>query len=273
MEQSNKQFLYDIVTENKYRLNVLQKSNQLLLKEYQQYYSSMYDLAQSLYKQISFSTNKIRRDFLLEQGMNKNATYHLSRSRIDRYNGYNTQYNLANQIYNKMLLGQNKYSYLFITVNYIHMYKFLVLDNILANMKYIYKQFTYTEMFNNVSGLVIKHEISFNMNDNRLCMTPHTHLILQITPDLIQDLIQELYKYFSDRIIMNDTDIDIKTINNTELDYLRVAKYTAKDFYMSIFHSKDNITIPYNHIVFALLMTKSFRYINSYKNLNIKITK
>ena len=270
---SNKQFLYNIVDENKYRLNILNKSNQLLLKEYDLYHHQMFNLADSLYKQISFSTNKIRRDFLLEQGMNKNATYHLSRSRVDRYNGYNTQNNIANQIYNSMIVGLNEYAYLFITIDYIQMYKFLVLDNILNNMKYIYKQFTYTDMFKQLNGLVIKHELSFKMLNNRLCLIPHTHLILKLTPNLISTLVQDIYKYFSQRIITDDKAIDIKTVNNTDIDFLRVAKYTAKDFYMSVFHSKDNIIIPYNHIVYVLLMTKNFRYINTYKDLNIKITK
>ena len=267
---NDKDLCNEIVAENKYRLNVLSKSNQLLLNEYIPYKGYMFDLANSLYKQISFSTNKIRRDFLQEVGLNRNADYHLSRSRVDRYIGYDSQVTYTKRLYNNMDLNESK-SYIFATINYIHMTKFQPIDIILHNMKFLYRNFTYTNIFNKCTGLVIKHELAFNIYNGILTLTPHSHIIMELNNDLIDELKEDLYKHFKQVVQNPNNDIDIKIVNKTQKDYFNVARYVCKDFYLSIFHSKDNITIPYNHIVYLLLQTKNFRYINSYKNLYFKL--
>ena len=94
---------------------------------------------------------------------------------------------------------------------------------------------------------------------------------MELNNDLIDELKEALYKHFKQVVQNPNNDIDIKIVNKTQKDYFNVARYVCKDFYLSIFHSKDNITIPYNHIVYLLLQTKNFRYINSYKNLYFKL--
>lgn len=267
---NDKEVSKEIVLENKYRLNVLSKSNQLILNEYKPYKSEMYNLSDSLYKQISFSTNKIRRDFLQEVGLNKNADYHLSRSRVDRYIGYDSQITYTKRLYNNMTLDISK-KYIFVTINYIHMSKFLSIDLILHNMKFLYRNFTYTNIFKQLYGVVIKHELSFNINNGKLILTPHSHLILEVDTNEVSDYKQAIYNHFKDIVYDPVKDINIQTVNNTQKDYYNVARYICKDFYESVFHSKDNITIPYNHIVYLLLNTKNFRYLNTYKSLYFKL--
>lgn len=264
-------YFQDIVMENKYRLNILKKHNLILLKEYRLYQYQMDRLAEDLYKTLSFSTNKIRRDFLKESYMNHNAQYHISKLRLDRYNGAKNETNHANDLYNILLNRKSNSAFLFCTIDYIHSPSNIDLDVYLNNIKHLMKSYTYTKQYTLLNGLFVKYEISFGMYKNKLCVTPHIHLIIDIDKNLIEDLILELKEYFKPILHEPNKDLNIQVVKDTEKDYYKLSRYICKDFYTSIFHNKDNSVTPYSHIIYTLLKTKNFRYINSYKSLKIKI--
>ena len=140
-EQYTKYF-QDIVAENRHRLNILKKHNLILLNEYRLYQYEMDRLAEDLYKTLSFSTNKIRRDFLKENYMNPNAQYHISKLRLDRYNGAKSETNHTNALYNILLNRKSNSAFLFITIDYIHSPSNLYIDVYLKNIKHMMKSYT-----------------------------------------------------------------------------------------------------------------------------------
>lgn len=265
-------FYNNIVAENKYRLNVIDKFTDNLKSVYKPYVGTMKDYAMDLYKAISFSTNKVRRDFLKEQGMNANANYHISKSRIDRYNGYKSELANSKSLCDLMLKGKDTYSYLFITLDWIHLTDALDLDMHFDNMKYRFKFLRTMDIYRKITGLFIKHEVAFNIYNGKLTLTPHSHLIIQCNKDDTSAISTEIHKHFAQMVFDIDRDIDIKLINNNEQDFSKVSRYICKDFYYSVFHSRDKITINYSDIIFTLMCTKGFQFINSYGNLKITLS-
>lgn len=266
------EFYNNIVAENKYRINVIDKFTDNLKSIYKPYVGKMSEFADKLYKNLTFSTNKVRRDFLKESGMNVNADYHISKSRIDRYNGLKAELKQSKQLYDLMTKGKDIYTYLFITIDWIHLPDASTIDIQLANMKYRFKFLRTMKVYQYISGMVVKHEIAFNIYRGLLCLTPHTHLIIETTKDNVSTVSKDLYKHFAPMLYNPDKDIDIKLINNNEADLSKVSRYICKDFYYSVFHSRDKITINYSDIIACLMQTKGFQFINSYGNLKITLS-
>lgn len=266
------EFYSNIVAENKQRLNVISKFKDNLKFIYNPFVGKMSEFAEDLYKTLSFSTNKVRRDFLKESGMNMNASYHISKLRVDRYNGLKTELSNSKQLYDLMLKGKDQFSYLFITVDWIRLSNAIDLDIHFANMKYRFKFLRTMNIYSKITGLFIKHEVAFNIYNGSLCLTPHTHFIIQCSKEDLSEISKELYKHFSPMLYNPDKDIDIKIINNSENDFSKVSRYICKDFFYSVFHSRDKITINYSDIVFTLMQSKGFQFINSYGNLKITLS-
>ena len=263
-------YYQDIVQENRYRLNIFKKYDLILFKEFSMYQYLMNSLAESLYNQISLSTTRIRRDKLKEPNIDKEATLYYSKSRIDRLKGARTERNNTISLKNKLLLNMSDSAYLFVTIDYIHSNDFLSIPLYLTTLKNIMKKFLHTSMFNQLDGLIVKYELSFGMYKNKLSATPHIHLILSLKPDLIESLKLSLTEYFKEFIHYDETSIDIKEIEKTDKSFKDISKYICKDFYTTVFHNKDKSITPYQVIMYTLLQTRNFRFINSYKNLNIK---
>lgn len=268
-KNKNMKVYQDIVNENRYRLNILEKYDLILFKQLSLFQYQMKELADSLYNQISLSTNKIRREILKEQMKDMTATYYYSKSRVDRLVSYKSERSNINRLYERLKTKSSDSAYLFITIDYIHTTEYINILSYITTMKNIIKKLLNTSFYKDIEGLFVKYEISFGMYKNKLHISPHIHLILNAKESLLDTLKLNLIEYFKLYIHESENNIDIKKITDNEKSYYNISKYICKDFYTSIFHNKDGSITPYQIIVFISLQTRNFRFINSYKNLNI----
>ena len=274
----NNESLYRfIVNENLHRIKILNCFNDPFPDDrYIIFNQSMIDLSSKLVKQLSFSTNYIRKKILNESNV-INAGYHLSKSRLDYYNANYSQMNNANTIVNMLNNSDKiKYKYYFVTIDYAHMSNLINLNVILHNMKYFIKNFTNTNTFSQIDGLIVKYELNWNIYDKTLVLSPHYHLIIKVNNKFNTNPIDELKQTLSPILDNPDKDFNIKVIDTNPDSLYRVANYISKDVYYRVFHYinkgkvVDSYQIPYSDIVFTILNLNNYQFFNSYKELYFK---
>ena len=274
----NNESLYRfIVNENLHRIKILNCFNDPFPDDrYIMFNQSMIDLSSKLVKQLSFSTNYIRKKILNESNV-INAGYHLSKSRLDYYNANYSQMNNANTIFNMLNNSDKiKYKYYFVTIDYAHMSNLINLNVILHNMKYFIKNFTNTNTFSQIDGLIVKYELNWNIYDKTLVLSPHYHLIIKVNNKFNTNPIDELKQTLSPILDNPDKDFNIKVIDTNPDSLYRVANYISKDVYYRVFHYinkgkvVDSYQIPYSDIVFTILNLNNYQFFNSYKELYFK---
>lgn len=274
----NNESLYRfIVNENLHRIKILNCFNDPFPDDrYIIFNQSMIDLSSKLVKQLSFSTNYIRKKILNESNV-INAGYHLSKSRLDYYNANYSQMNNANTIFNMLNNSDKiKYKYYFVTIDYAHMSNLINLNVILHNMKYFIKNFTNTNTFSQIDGLIVKYELNWNIYDKTLVLSPHYHLIIKVNNKFNTNPIDELKQTLSPILDNPDKDFNIKVIDTNPDSLYRVANYISKDVYYRVFHYinkgkvVDSYQIPYSDIVFTILNLNNYQFFNSYKELYFK---
>ena len=274
----NNESLYRfIVNENLHRIKILNCFNDPFPDDrYIIFNQSMIDLSSKLVKQLSFSTNYIRKKILNESNV-INAGYHLSKSRLDYYNANYSQMNNANTIFNILNNSDKiKYKYYFVTIDYAHMSNLINLNVILHNMKYFIKNFTHTDTFSQIDGLIVKYELNWNIYDKTLVLSPHYHLIIKVNNKFNTNPIEELKQTLSPILDNPDKDFNIKVIDTNPDSLYRVANYISKDVYYRVFHYinkgkvVDSYQIPYSDIVFTILNLNNYQFFNSYKELYFK---
>lgn len=276
----NKDDIYKfIVRENIHRLTVLKNfDNPFPDDKYNLYYSAMKDFTIKIIKRVSYSTNFVRKRILKDDNV-VSASYHLSKLRIDYYNGNYSQYNNTNSIFNILrTIDTGNYKYYFVTIDYLHMSNFLNISAQLQNMKYIIKNFIHTNLFTKISGMIVKYETNWNLYDKKLYLTPHYHLIIKLNNNLYSNVLEDLQKYFSNIVLNPEKDINIKPITDNEKSYYNISKYIAKDVYYRVFHFIDNnknvdtFQVPYSDITFLAMSLNNIQVFNSYKDLHFKLS-
>ena len=273
----NKNYYKFIINENYHRLKVLQNYDKPFLDEYINYEKEFDSFSSKLCKQLSMSTNYIRKHFLNDYNV-ISASYHLSKSRLDFYNGALSQIKNADRIYSILEnVDTENYDLYFITLNYCHASDLTNLNIILHNMKYMYKNYIRTDDYNLIDGMIIKYELCWNLYDNTLVLSPHNHIILKVSKNNTS-VIDKFRDHF--RLVLDnpDNDLNIKLIQDNNEDRLKVAKYISKDVYSQVFHfnnknkeNKDPYAIPYEKIMYVLLHLNNYQFLNSYKDLQFNI--
>ena len=273
---------YDLILkENRRRLYILSNYylNNNWIHDYDLYKDLYIDHTKKLITKISYSNSYIRK-FILHDDSIPTGNYHISKSRIDYYNGYIRQSNNSSIIF-KLLqqIDTNKESVYFFTVDYTISSEFLNADIYLNNLKSIYKNLIHTKIFDLISGMILKYEVSYSLDNGLLRYIPHSHFLLKcnksVSSQLINDLTLYLRKYLSSS---QDNLIHYTEITYNKYSYNSLSKYISKDFYYSIFHFKDrsknldSFIVPQPHIITLLYKTSKFQFFTSYKDFRFNQT-
>ena len=267
-----------IVVENQYRLKVLNYYDIPYLEKYTEYANELKDFIDKLKVELSLSTNYIRKN-ILNDGTVTSANYKKCKRLIDYSKGLKYSRENAKSLYQVLSNINPKYNSLyFITIHHYHLSDLSNLYDCLLGMKQLYYNLVHTELFKSINGMFLKYELSWSLYKNTLILNPHTQIIISVSsPCRDSVIISRVKDYFSKVVLDKDKDINIKQVS-MELESLkRLSNYINKDTYDFIFHStpkqkdKDLFSIPFPDIVFILLKTKGFHFINSYKTLKIKL--
>lgn len=263
-----------ILKENKRRIFILKNYYERpnWLNDYNLYRDEYINFTSKLVKSISFTNAKIRRDFLNDVTI-PTGNYHISKSRIDCFNGYRQQEHNATSIFELLNKTdtQNESVY-FVTVDYTIANDFFNADTYLNKLKAIYKNLVHTSFYNEITGLIIKYEIAYSIYKGLLYYIPHSHLLLKYNKNNSIDIIQSFTEYVRKHIDnTRDNAIKCNEITYNSYSYKDLSGYISKDFYYTIFHFKDrcnaidSFIIPQPHIISLIYSIGSFRFFSSYK--------
>lgn len=268
-----------MVKENQFRLMILNNYYMKFhwLKEYDNVRDELIDYTSNLITPLSLSTNCLRLKFLHDKSV-KDCNYHLSRIRLDTVNSLLSEINNSKTVF-KLMKGIDSLEskYLFVTVNFAHLLDYQritevngIIDSKLLSLK------------NNlipdlIQGLISKYELSYSVRDNLLYLNPHVHLLIKTKIKDSDTLTEYLKNYFTKFVESPENDFNIKSVNNSDLDYKKLANYICKDYYKQLFHyditkiHPDYYNVPYTHIAYLCYKSANRKFLKSYKELRFSL--
>lgn len=266
----NEELLQGIVKHNKYRYYVLDSvptdedyhiDNNDIPDDY---ISLKYDLEAIVKSKValSFSTNKIRQDYLHEEFPVK-YNYHISKLRYDKFNGYQNSCKVYNALLNLFNVYKDCACYHYIIAPY-HNTLFNMTSLNFNTLKSMNRNISYTKRLNDVIGYIIKYELCWSIYKSKLCINPHCHILFFMQNENREDIISSIDEYYTS-YYNNYKDTYYRLVEHTNIDINNICNYIAKDPYDKIFKSDTPIKPEYIDVIAQLSQIRNLHFYNSYK--------
>ena len=254
-----------IVSENKYRYNILSLPNDDIINSMYKPIKNDIDKVIKTSTPLSYSNMFIRQN-LLKEPFKEQHTYYLSKLRYDTYNSYCT----TCKVYNRLLqystnLFRNSYVYHYIIAPYHNQIFDMTALNFMA-LKAMNRNISFTARYDYVTAYLIKYELSWTTRKDVLCLNPHCHIIYFIQSENHTDIMKNIDDYYI-RYYQNYSDTKYLLVNNNDDDMHKIFSYFSKDPYKTIFKAKHSLQPSNTDIIAQLALLRNFRFYSSYKSL------
>ena len=271
-------YISGIVNENAFRLYVLKNYNNLLnwIADYNKFKPEIADYIESIRLPLEMSNNYYKLNYLKEPI--KDRKYYPSKLKIDYSYSLECAKNNAETIYNLLLkIDFNEYELLFLTIDFAHLLDYTLFMDRLNSYRKMFLYLTQNLIPNLMTGLILKYELAYSLNNDLLYLNPHCHCIIKVPKTKEQELKQTLYNYFCKSLDKPEIDFHITNISKDKESLIKISKYICKDVYKYIFHYIDrkkgytSFKIPFAHIAFIISQLKNYHFIHSYGDLKFKL--